>query len=84
VRSIPINLKQAKVQCPADAIYAACHPGNTYMQVIHAMETRNELLMASYAKAYYKGGGWWLISGYAHDGSDLDKTLEAIYEWGSP
>ena len=33
-------------------------------------EVANELHTG--AVAYYKGGGWWLISGYAADGSDIN------------
>ena len=84
MRLININQKQAKVQAPKEAIYAACHPGNTRMQVTHAMETGNELLLRTHAKAYYKGGGWWLISGYHADGTDVSISCQEIYLWGTP
>ena len=36
------------------------------------------LLARSYAKIYYRGGGWYAVSGYASDGSDTMKTVNAI------
>lgn len=30
------------------------------------------------AALYYKGGGWWLLSGYAHDARDVDELLIAL------
>jgi len=37
------------------------------------------ILLTTYAKGYYKGGGWWLVSGYACDHSDTDKVLDALH-----
>lgn len=36
----------------------------------------SETLMYTYAKAYYRGGGVWLISGYKQDSSDV---MDLIY-----
>lgn len=30
------------------------------------------------AKAYYRGGGWWAISGYSSSGEDVDKVLDKL------
>jgi len=38
------------------------------------------VLVFTYAKAYYKGGGWYAISGYAHDGSDVHKVIKMAKE----
>jgi len=32
-----------------------------------------EILLTTGAKAYYLGGGWWRISGYAPNGEDIPK-----------
>lgn len=36
------------------------------------------VLVNTYAKAYYRGKGWWAISGYAADGSDVHRVINQI------
>ena len=36
------------------------------------------VLVNTYAKAYYRGKGWWAISGYASDGSDVHKIVAQV------
>ena len=36
------------------------------------------LLLTSGAKAYYVGGGWWRIIGYAQDGHDVKNIVDSI------
>ncbi len=36
------------------------------------------VLVNTYAKAYYRGKGWWAISGYAADGSDVHRVIVQI------
>jgi hypothetical protein len=38
----------------------------------------NAVLTNTYAKAYYKGGGWYAVSGYAADGNDVHKLIALI------
>jgi hypothetical protein len=38
----------------------------------------NAVLVNTYAKAYYRGKGWWAISGYASDGSDVHKIINQV------
>jgi len=40
----------------------------------------NAVLTNTYAKAYYRGAGWYAISGYASDGSDVHKVIAQINE----
>tara|TARA_R110002020_G_scaffold261264_1_gene475590 strand:- start:85 stop:333 length:249 start_codon:yes stop_codon:yes gene_type:complete len=35
----------------------------------------SENLTKTGAKIYYRGGGWWLVSGYDWDGVDVDHAL---------
>lgn len=37
--------------------------------------TGSENLLATGAKIYYLGGGWWRICGYAYDGRDVKPYL---------
>lgn len=43
----------------------------------------SEQCLFTYAKAYYRGGGWWLIAGYSENGSDVLRVLDALNERGS-
>lgn len=44
------------------------------------LETRkgHSNLLFTGAKAYPLGGGWWRISGYSYDGSDVEKILTKL------
>jgi len=37
-----------------------------------------EILAYTGAKLYYKGGGWWLISGYSADNNDVDRLIKEV------
>lgn len=37
-----------------------------------------ENVLFTFAKAFHKGSGIWLISGYAHDGSDIARAIERM------
>ena len=37
-----------------------------------------EVLLLTGAKAYYRGGDLWLISGYAFDGKDVDAIVSCL------
>jgi len=37
-----------------------------------------EVLLNSGAKAYYLGGGWWKLSGYTQDGSDVKRVYRTL------
>jgi hypothetical protein len=37
-----------------------------------------EILAYTSAKLYYRGGGWWVISGYSHDGDDVNKLITEV------
>lgn len=39
---------------------------------------KRDILLKSGAKGYFLGGGWWLISGYVSDGSDVSKALDDL------
>jgi hypothetical protein len=38
----------------------------------------NAVLAKTYAKVYYKGAGWYAVSGYSADGSDVHKIINQI------
>jgi len=38
----------------------------------------NAQLTKTYAKVYYRGGGWYAISGYSHDGRDVHEMVDLI------
>ena len=81
------NKQFALIQCPMGAMWAVTPKDMAFAEFHRAMQPgrRNtELLLNTYAKAYYHGGGWWHIHGYHSDSSDLDKVLEVIYLWGTP
>jgi len=39
-----------------------------------------ENVLFTFAKAFHKGSGIWLVSGYAYDGSDLSRALDRMKE----
>lgn len=41
-----------------------------------------ELLTSTGAKLYPKGGAWFLISGYSHDGKDVDDLVRMLQREG--
>jgi hypothetical protein len=55
----------------------------TFDNISKVMPDYSEMVIGKYesnllitgAKAYYRGGGWWVISGYAADGMDVDKII---------
>jgi hypothetical protein len=38
------------------------------------------MLANTYAKVYYRGGGWYTVSGYSADGSDVHSVINSINE----
>ena len=74
-----LSTQSANVRCEKRAVQHVA-ASNVRITTSH----RDEQLLVSGAKAYWLGGGWWHISGYAHDGSDVDSMLERIYLWGTP
>lgn len=46
------------------------------MRYVRSM--RIELLAYTGAKLCYRGGGWWRISGYAADNSDVDTLIKEV------
>jgi len=38
----------------------------------------SENMHSSGAKIYYRGGGWWAVSGYHYAGADMDQTVADI------
>jgi len=38
----------------------------------------NAVLAFTYAKIYYRGGGWYAVSGYAHDGKDVHRVVNLV------
>jgi hypothetical protein len=43
-----------------------------------ALLSGDAILTKTYSKLYYKGGGWYAVSGYAADGSDVHKLVNQI------
>ena len=39
---------------------------------------RNEQSLFTYAKAYYRHGGWWWVRGYDYDGTDVTRVLDRL------
>ncbi|MBK6616563.1 hypothetical protein [Ottowia sp.] len=58
---------------------AAWQENQRYSSKRHLRMDGSENLLTGGAKAYHKScNGIWLISGYAADGSDVDKALAAM------
>lgn len=43
----------------------------------------NEQCLYTGAKIYYRGGGWWKVSGYAHDGDDTQRVARRLIGAGA-
>lgn len=70
------NKKFARVQAPASTIRLISAQPSRFPT--SPLPIKQEQCLFTYAKAYYDGGGWWHIWGYAHDGSDVDRVLRII------
>lgn len=38
----------------------------------------SENVLFTFAKAFHRGSGLWLVSGYSYDGSDITRALERM------
>lgn len=63
-------MKQVKIQASLESIRKASPKAQT---VKHEGFSTH-----SYAKVYYLGGGWWIVSGYHYAGKDTDESLAQI------
>jgi hypothetical protein len=66
-----------KLKCSHYAVSQASANKHEFACALLRGDTDGQL-MASGAKAYPHGGGWWTISGYAADGSDTVATVRII------
>ena len=48
----------------------------TYSEI--SINKNDSNLLITGAKAYYRGGGWWIISGYSQDGMDVTKIIDIL------
>lgn len=44
------------------------------------LQSGNGVLTNAYSKLYYRGGGWYAISGYTWNGSDVKPLIDLINE----
>lgn len=66
-----------KLKCTHYAIAQAAANQHEFAVALIRRDTTGQL-MASGAKAYWLGGGWWKVSGYASNGSDVVDTVNTI------
>lgn len=70
-------MKSIKLQLRRDAVAKLLAGGTTLPPILDKI--RDEKLLAfTGAALYYKGGGWWLLSGYAYDSSDVNELIIAM------
>src|SRR6186713_344371 len=74
-----VSPHHCKVRCRDEAIAEAAMSVGEFVEMLMTGRTEAYLLKSG-AKAYWQGGGWWHILGYAHDASDTISSLEAIRE----
>ena len=65
---------QVKVRLKASEASTLLHD----VDVISFDENSPNLINKTGAKLYYRGNGWWRISGYVQDGHDTNKSLELV------
>jgi len=71
------SLGHCKIRCSDEAMGLAS--ANVVEFTFLLKNSRPEAhLLKSGAKAFWQGGGWWHIMGYAHDASDTIQSLEII------
>lgn len=67
-------LRHFKLQAPADLMkLIACEPRRFACRP-------DEQLTTTGAKMYYRGGGWWFVSGYAFDGADVQRNFKTLHD----
>ncbi len=72
-----IRGKSVKLQLRRNAVAKLLANGTTLPSNLDKI--RDEKLLAfTGAALYYKGGGWWTLSGYAYDGSDVNELIVAM------
>ncbi len=69
-------MKSVKLQLRRDTVAKLLAGGTTLPPVLDKIRDK-KLLAFTGAALYYKGGGWWLLSGYSHDGSDVNELIIA-------
>lgn len=65
---------QVKVRLKASEASTLLHD----IDVISFDKNSPNLINKTGAKLYFRGKGWWRISGYAQDGHDTDKSLALV------
>jgi hypothetical protein len=71
-----ISQLHARVQV-SNAQMAACTSSPEFYAGVPPIEDV-EVLLSSGAKAYFRGGGWWDVYGYAYDGSDIEHVITKL------
>jgi len=71
-RIMMLNTRSVKVKVTTTKMSKTFYDENT--RII----PQRGILLKSGAKGYFLGGGWWLISGYVSDGSDVCKALDNL------
>lgn len=76
----------ARVQAPLHYIRAIAHDSSHFPMHASDPVLRNgdAILLATHAKAYYQGGGWWFMAGYSFDGSDIERLLRHLETLDAP
>lgn len=70
-------VKSVKLQLRRNAVAKLLAGGTTLPTVLDKIRDKT-LLAYTEAALCYRGGGWWLLSGYAHDGSDVNELIIAL------
>lgn len=70
--------KSVKIQASRGAINSVS-AGSDVLDTTKKLERHTPILLTTGAKAYYLGGGWWRISGYAQSELDVDDIVTRLY-----
>jgi len=72
MKIITVNKNTARIKTRASLIKLCCENPNNFRL------TDEEQSAFTYAKFYYKGGGWWRLCGYSADGRDVQQVLSRL------
>lgn len=67
MKSVTLHLKRENVE-------EMVHPGVVLPNRLSTIKNEG-ILAKTGAKLYYRNGGWWILSGYAWDNSDVDELI---------
>lgn len=65
------------IRCSVEVIFSVMLTEDNFNNR-NFLKTGQAVLANTYAKIYSRGKGWYAVSGYASDGSDVYKVVDAI------